>query len=457
MQGAVWCLPGALEPALENIYGINNDTVQLLLNYGALFYLASALPVMWALDRHGIRLVTGVGAVMLLLCNMMRLFATGSDKTSIMLLHLSYILNSIAGPIAMAVPCKLAEDFFEPAQRTTATAIGALANQTGSGFVYFLMPWLSPGLLRGDIFRMDLFVTGGSALAAVMFGIYFPSHPLVPPSRSAIAAKRGEESVTLSTLYAASHTLSRNVPYVTILIAYSLTVGLTNCTGAMLTLNIQPLGGTSTDSGFMGATANVVSLGVGVLFASVVDSLKARAPAGTIRAILVGTLAATGAAYAVFAVCVDVRIAVSLLGQGQERLWIAGGAFFIANVNLNAFLPLAFDLAGEYTFPAPEGTMLMLMTLAVNVISAFVLFMPASSFFSWANYGVVGMCLTSSALLMSALPSNLPRWEFDAGAAEKGGRGVLLEDNIDNGERDGDVETETVNLLGSRPLFTLNS
>ena len=429
LQGGVWSVPGVLEPALINVYGITGDTCQLLLNYGPIFYLMFAVPTMWAIDRFGIRLATGCGAALMLASNTIRLFAHSDDTLSLAALHLGYIFCAIAGPVAMAIPCKLAEDFFEPDQRTLATAIAALANQSGTCFVYLVVPLLSPGVSRQDVLRMDIFLASISLLACTMFIAYFPSHPLVAPSRSAAQAKIGEEKVTLGSLASATFLLAQNAPYLAITMAYSLTIGLSNCAGAMLTANIAPLGGNSSDSGYIGAAANGASLFIGIVLASFADLLKSRAPAGSIRVVLVSLLIISGAAFSAYALYIQ-----GDSSGGRARLWTAAAAFVVANVSLSAFIPLAFDAAAEFTFPAPEGTMLMLVTFCMNLVSMGFLFAPASSFFSWANYGVVACCFSSAALLAFALPKNLPRWDFDVGA-------------VDIDSQEGEKESTTASLL----------
>lgn len=134
LQGATWTLPGLLAGTEQAVYGISPDTTQLLLNYGPIFYLVAAAPSNYVIDRFGVRASTLIGALLMLASNGLRLFASDTSAPSIACLHLSFILCAIAGPIAMAVPVKLAEDFFAPAQRTLATAVAALGNQSG-GFV----------------------------------------------------------------------------------------------------------------------------------------------------------------------------------------------------------------------------------------------------------------------------------------------------------------------------------
>ena len=109
MQGLTWSVPGTLAPTFLDVYGMDQDTVQLLLNYGPIFYVLCMLPVMYALDRYGIRLATTSGLALVLVANVMRCFASDASELSVAIVHISFILNASAGPAAMAVPSKLAE------------------------------------------------------------------------------------------------------------------------------------------------------------------------------------------------------------------------------------------------------------------------------------------------------------------------------------------------------------
>ena len=96
---------------MKIVYQISDDTNHLLLNYGPIFYVLFAIPFMWLIDRHGCRAPTHISIWLVALCNGMRLFANDASALSLVLIHVSFILNAIAGPVAMALPTKLAEDW----------------------------------------------------------------------------------------------------------------------------------------------------------------------------------------------------------------------------------------------------------------------------------------------------------------------------------------------------------
>ena len=129
--------------------------MQLFLNYGPIFYLACAIPVMAHMDRHGIRSTVLSGLALVVASCVLRLFANDASTASLVLLHASFILNAAAGPAAMAVPSKLAEDWFPPAQRTTACAVAALGNQTGALVLYLLIAAAFPNPTRPDNFALN--------------------------------------------------------------------------------------------------------------------------------------------------------------------------------------------------------------------------------------------------------------------------------------------------------------
>jgi len=412
MQGMTWAVPGVVQPTMQAVYGVSADTVQLLLNYGPVFYLLFAVPTAWGIDRFGIRGSTWVGIILVLIANVMRLGANDASTLSVVLVHLSFVLNAIAGPMAMGIPSKLAEEWFPPLERTTATAIAALGNQSGTVVLYVLVPVLCPDTTASDILHLNAFLAGLSILNALMAFAYLPNHPPTPPSASAAMSRReGEEvGVTLASLARAMRSMLCNGPYMAILTAYSLVLGMANTVGALITANLMQVGGNQAIAGWVGFGGNLGSLVVGVTVAALTDRLKARS--GALKAVLVGSTTLAGLSFGLYAVCLSGAMA-SVLPTGPGLLTLTAFAYAASSIFTGVAIPLYFDLAAELTYPLPEGTMLMGMTTVMNFASMVVLFAPASTFFSWANWATTAVTLLSAVLLAVVLPTNAPRFEFD--------------------------------------------
>lgn len=356
LQGATWGVPGVIEPSLQAVYGMSDDTVQLLLNYGPIWYLPFALPVMWHMDRHGIRGTVLSGIVLVVAANVMRCFANDSSLASIVIVHLSFTLNGIAGPVAMAVPSKLAEDWFQRDERTTATAIAALSNQSGNVFLYLLVPLLVPDTSAAAQLHLNLFLAALSVLNAVMFVVYFPSHPPRAPTASARVSRSGEERVSLASLWAALGAMARNPAFSLLTAVYSLIVGFSNCVGGLLTRNLQVGLNLSPDraqviAGWVGSAGNAGSIVMGVTLAALTDRLRARSR-GALKAVLVGACTVCGVSYLVYAATLGGLLPAVNWGTGGIAL--AASSFTLANVALGALIPLIFDCCAEQCWPLPE-------------------------------------------------------------------------------------------------------
>ena len=360
---------------------------------------------MYLIDRYGIRSATLSGIALVLISCVMRCFANDASTLSIVIVHISFILNAAAGPAAMAVPSKLAEDWFPPNERTTATAISALSNQTGVLFLYLFVPTLCPDTTMIDNLKLNILLGALSILNTLLAIFYFPSHPPHAPSLSAKVSKGKEDSITWSGLYIVWKELIKNRAFMVITLVYSIFVGISNCTSALLTANLQAVGASQAIAGWVGFSGNAAAMGMGVGLAMLSDYFKSAK--GAIKMVLVSSLVGSGISYTIYAM---------VLGGyfGNEfSLYIAAISYAFAASFLGAAIPIMFDLSAELTFPHPEGSMLMLLTGSMNLVSMFVLFAPSSSFFLWANPSTASIGIFSALCVYFLVPTSIPRFEFD--------------------------------------------
>jgi FLVCR family MFS transporter len=122
VQTMQFAIPGVIPITMSTVNGLSNSSIVLFVNYGCIFFVLFAIPFMWTLDRHGIRPAVFIGIFCVLVSAVLRCMANDSSTTSVVFIHLSYMLNGMAGPVAMAVPSRLAADWFPAEERTTATA-----------------------------------------------------------------------------------------------------------------------------------------------------------------------------------------------------------------------------------------------------------------------------------------------------------------------------------------------
>ncbi len=405
LQSAAWALPGTLQPNYQGVYGVSQYTIQWLENEGAIGFLLAAAPTMWALDRLGLRLPIFGGLAALLASSLLRCLATDASLRSVLLVHASSVLVALAGPIAMACPSKLAEDWFPPPERTTATAVAALGNNSGVIFLYLLVPLLSPTGDAAGLQRMHAALLALTALACAMFALYFPSYPPTPPSPSAARSRAACEGaqVTAASLCAALARFYSCAPYLAIALTYSVVGGLASAQGALLTQNLAQLGATEAQAGWVGAAANLGALLLGLGAARSGDALKAARP-GSLKAILV--LSALGAALGFLAYATALALGWGL-GVGCAA-YAAGTAF------LGAQVCLSFEVAAEACWGlGPEGALLMGIVLPANIPQIAAFLVPQGEYFAWVNWAVAGSALAGTGVLLAWVPSASPRLDFD--------------------------------------------
>ena len=96
IQGMVWVIPGCLAANFQHVYGLNEDMVQLLTNYGCIGFILVAWPSMWAIDRFGCRVPILVCVWLMLFSNLFRVLATFSPAGNFN--FLSTLLLPVASP-----------------------------------------------------------------------------------------------------------------------------------------------------------------------------------------------------------------------------------------------------------------------------------------------------------------------------------------------------------------------
>ena len=203
----------------------------------------------------------------------------------------------------------------------------------------------------------------------------------------------------------------RCAPYVLILCSYSLLIGLSVDSGALLTDNLGPLTSNSQAiSGWAAASADGGGFILGLLIARWTDAWKARK--GRLKHVLVSTTFGSGVFFLLMCLCLNGVLSAQQLGNAGVYLAIAG--YCAASMLQAVFIPLMFDMASELSFGiAPEGTMLTGLMIGNNLVSLLGLLAPADTFFAWVNWANFALAIFFALLLGLILPTSLPKYEYD--------------------------------------------
>jgi len=415
LQSFAWAIPGAITEALmdPSVYGVSQFTTELWLLWGSVFFVLGAIPFSFWLDKPGGLRQTVVFSVALIVAGcVLRCAARDASALSVALLHASYVLNGLAGVVSMGAIGKISEDWFPRTERGSATAWGSEANPFGAAIVFLVGPAMVSTIDMAHVQRLNLLLLGLAAANLLCVAAYYPAHPPRAPSASASLARDAEARFSLAALRDALRALARSRECALLFLAYGLTQGFSSSWTSTLQPNLAPflVGASAADiqwrAGLISFASCTVGNVAGLFVGSFVDRFRGH------RAILVGFNAAAAASFGVFAAVVQgwAPAALSPAACYQVLFWsgAVGGLFCFA------VIPLYFELSLEAAFPLPTGTVVIVLTSAMNLASAVFYVIPVGAWMNWALAGALAATALAFAFLFD---DTAKRARFDALAA----------------------------------------
>jgi MFS family permease len=438
VQGAQWTIPGSIQPTMMVLYGLDGNTIQLLLNYGPIGWFVTCFFFSWHMDRHGCRFSVLAAIWLVFLSNLLRVFARDASTLSVALIHISFLLNAFAGPVAMAACSKLSEDWFLVSERTTATAVMAEANNCAGVLMWLLVPTLVQDQTMADCQALNYALLGISGTNVVMAHAYFPSHPPTPPSASAEAQKRAESGFTPGALWRSMVLLTRHRSFMVIMVAYSCICGMANALSSLLVNILSNIGYSQTQTGWVGFASSCIGLAMGLLLARYTDKKRNQ------RKALIVSLVLSGITWGLFAVIAQGLLPGSFTNGAGGFLFV-GICFTACNAFFDAAIPLFFELSVEVTYPIPEATVIMYLTSGMNLATAGILAVPMDSLGTgWMPWGMTVATFLFTALIAVFFARESPRYEYDQKHVLLGGG----EEDEDGDPEEGGRDTRNVRVKG---------
>lgn len=198
-------------------------------------------------------------------------------------IYFGHLIAMLPSFIANGAPPLVSTTWFPPNERTTATAIGALAANFGAALAFFIGPSMIPftleksnkneqnfteqqlHLLEGRI--MDYFYVqiGLAAFLFLCVVIYFPSKPPLPPSTAALKKQSSEISYKDG-----FRLLLRNGPYWLLVLVFAASFGIYFGWTSVLDLAVQPFHIDEKTSGWLGTAGSLAGIISGVIIAKYV-------------------------------------------------------------------------------------------------------------------------------------------------------------------------------------------
>jgi len=231
LQCLVWFTFSSVPKVAKAYYpGLDDSTINLLLNWGAIVFIPVLPYVSWLQTKpNGLLIAFWQGNALVFLATVIRTIPcwVPSDLRGNFYmqwtLHAGQILNAAAGPIVLALCSQLSTVWFPDTQRATATALAYTANALGTSVGFLLGPGLAP---TPEDLPTLLYVEIGMAALPILGGIiYYRDRPRHPPSAAALAHFEGRYE---SNFLKGVKDSILNISFVLVILAGGIQAGTTN-------------------------------------------------------------------------------------------------------------------------------------------------------------------------------------------------------------------------------------
>ena len=310
-------------------YGVSDLRIGILSMCFMIVYIVVSIPASWIIDKFGIRIAVGIGAVFTGVFGLVRGFA-GPDYNLVLL---SQIGIAIGQPFILNAITKLAARWFPIEERATAAGLGTLAMYLGILIGMTLTPYLIIGSGIGGM----LYIYGIiSILTTIAFLLLIKERPPTTP-----CLPEQEERFLV---YDGFRQTLKTKDFILLMVIFFIGLGVFNAVTTWIEDILRPRGFSSTQAGIAGGLMIVGGI-IGALFIPILsDRYKKRVPF-IIIALIGATLGLTGITFA-------------------TSYWLLLTSGMVLGFFLLSSGPIGFQYGAEITYPASEGTsngMLLLM------------------------------------------------------------------------------------------------
>jgi len=321
MNQLLWITFAPITSEAVVYYGVSELWIGILSMSFMVVFIAVSIPASWIIDRYGIRIGVGIGALLTSIFGLTRAFAS----TNFDLLLISQIGIAIGQPFLLNAITKLSARWFPITERATASGLGTLSMYIGILAGMIVTPFLSLSSgIDGMLYSYGIF----AVVAAVIFILFARESPPTAPCLP------GQEERAL--VLDGFKIIFRSKDFLWLMFIFFIGLGVFNSVTTWIEAILNPRNISVTQAGIVGGVMIAAGIVGAVVIPILSDRYRKRVP--FIQIALVGaTLGLIGISYSTnYSV---VLISGAVLG------------FFLLSSG-----PIGFQYGAEITYPASEGS-----------------------------------------------------------------------------------------------------
>lgn len=335
----LWITYAPVTSDAAKYYSVSILSIGLLSMSFMIVFILVSIPASWVIDRFGIRIAVGFGAVLTGVFGLLRGLA-GSNYS---LALFAQIMIAIGQPFILNAITSIAARWFPPDERATASGLGSLSIYLGILLGMLVTPLLA---LRFGMSRMLLIYGIISLIPVLTFFIFVKERPADAPKTT--------EPEVRSLMFDGLRETFKNRNFLLLLAIFFVGLGAFNAVTTWIEDLLKPRGFTITQAGVAGGMMIIGGIIGAVVMPTLSDKKQKRVPF-IIASILGATLGLAGVAYA------------------PSYFMLLASAFVLGFFLLSAG-PIGFQFGAEITRPVPEGTsngLLLLMGQISGILFIF--------------------------------------------------------------------------------------
>jgi MFS family permease len=335
----LWITYAPVTSDAASYYGVSTLSIGLLSMSFMIVFILVSIPASWVIDRYGIRIAVGIGAVLTGIFGLLRGLA-GSNYS---LALFAQIMIAVGQPFILNAITTIAARWFPPDERATASGLGSLSIYLGILLGMLITPLLA---LQFGMSRMLLIYGFISLIPALTFFIFVKERPADAPKTT--------EPEVRSLMFDGLRETFKSKSFVLLLAIFFVGLGAFNAVTTWIEDLLKPRGFTITQAGVTGGMMIIGGIIGAVIMPTLSDKSHKRVPF-IFASILGATLGLAGVAYA------------------PSYPFLLASAFVLGFFLLSAG-PIGFQFGAEITRPVPEGTsngLLLLMGQISGILFIF--------------------------------------------------------------------------------------
>jgi cyanate permease len=321
MNQLLWITFAPITSEAVHYYGVSELWIGILSMSFMVVFILFSIPASWIIDRYGIRIGVGIGAVLTGSFGLIRGFAS----TNFEVLLAAQIGIAIGQPFLLNAITKLSARWFPINERATASGLGTLSMYVGILAGMILTPYLSLSMgIGGMLYSYGIL----SVMAAAIFVLFAKEGPPTAPCLP------GQEERAL--VLDGFKIIFRSRDFLLLMFIFFIGLGVFNSVTTWIEAILNPRNISIVQAGIVGGVMIAAGIAGALIIPFLSDHFRKRVPCIQ--------MALFGATIGLIGISYSTNFSIILLSGG-----ILG--FFLLSSG-----PIGFQYGAEITYPASEGS-----------------------------------------------------------------------------------------------------